>query len=331
MPRSWFAEPFLQAIKTAVRPCTAMTRRKELHVQMPLPRPVFEDFLAPLAGKDAVAMVWDKKAKKLVEGSEGLRRDATGALVPTRESKTLRRFEFAIRKGEISDKLFQLQSLDPPPPPPPKVSKPPPQIAQIGEEGVYEVETIRARRTSGTRTQYLVKWQGYGEEMNTWEPPSHIHPALVAAFNGEPPAAPPPPSTAVLPHRGAGCARARLSAAAQRRGEVAQTVSMVCGNVLVSLSESKLQAQMPRVHIVFKVLSIDKTGHIIWPTSFGAKTKAALRKQVRHLVQQMIDDPLSPVDATMASALTGPGTDSTFEPAKKRKLVEAGETWAEEA
>ena len=43
----------------------------------------------------------------------------------------------------------------------------------------------------------------------------------------------------------------------------------------------------------------------------------------------MIDDPLSPVDETMAPALTGSGSDSVRPIAKKRKLVEAGEMWVE--
>ena len=51
--------------------------------------------------------------------------------------------------------------------------------------------------------------------------------------------------------------------------------------------------------------------------------------QARKLLKQMIDDPLSPVDETMAPALTGSGSDSVRPIAKKRKLVEAGEMWVE--
>ena len=65
-----------------------------------------------------------------------------------------------------------------------------------------------------------------------------------------------------------------------------------------------------------------KMGHIIWPTNFDSRTRAQLRLQARTLLKKMIDDPLSPVDETMAPALTGPGTEEVFVPAPKRKLVE---------
>ena len=78
---------------------------------------------------------------------------------------------------------------------------------------------------------------------------------------------------------------------------------------------------MPRLRMTFFVLTMDKTGHITWPTSFDDRTQAALRKQARALLQQMIDDPLSPVDSTMAPALEGTGTSSIFQGAPRRQLV----------
>jgi hypothetical protein len=39
---------------------------------------------------------------------------------------------------------------------------------------VYEVESILAKRGSGARTQYLVKWLGYPLWESTWEPASTL-------------------------------------------------------------------------------------------------------------------------------------------------------------
>ena len=125
-----------------------------------------------------------------------------------------------------------------------------------------------------------------------------------------------------MPHRGVGCARARLSEADQRRGGVPQCVSMVCGNSLVDIKEPINQSSMPTLKLTFYVLTMDKDGHIVWPTRFDPPTQAQLRRQARVLLQKMIDDPLNPVDETMAPALTGVGTSSLWQPPPKRKMVE---------
>ena len=96
---------------------------------------------------------------------------------------------------------------------------------------------------------------------------------------------------------------------------------MVCGNVIVQLKESATQAQMPTLTLTFFVLSMDKSGHIIWPTNFSARSQAALRMQARALLQKMMDDPLNPVDSTMAPALTGLGTSAVWQGAPRRQLV----------
>jgi hypothetical protein len=41
-------------------------------------------------------------------------------------------------------------------------------------EGEYEVETILSSRKQGTVTQYLIKWLGYDDSENTWEPAKHL-------------------------------------------------------------------------------------------------------------------------------------------------------------
>lgn len=53
---------------------------------------------------------------------------------------------------------------------------PPPEADEEGE--IYEVEAILAHREVGPRkrkkTQYLIKWLGYGPEHNTWEPEENV-------------------------------------------------------------------------------------------------------------------------------------------------------------
>ena len=74
-----------------------------------------------------------------------------------------------------------------------------------------------------------------------------------------------------------------------------QSISMVCGNVVLELKEPVKLERMPTMTLTFFVLSMDKKGHIVWPTNFDARTRAALRLQARALLQKMIDDPLNPV------------------------------------
>ena len=48
--------------------------------------------------------------------------------------------------------------------------RPPPVFdADSNGDSAYEVESIVARRYTGTRTQYLVSWKGYPMEDSTWE------------------------------------------------------------------------------------------------------------------------------------------------------------------
>jgi hypothetical protein len=304
-PTSWWLKPFWAALKKLVRPATANRRRKELIIKMQMPREVFVEILSPLTTEDC----------------KELQRDGDGHLKPTKVTGALNYFHYSIKKGSVTDKLFAFDSLDPPPKPPPKRKAA--AMLEVGEEpDVYEVEEIREKRQKGSKTEYLIKWRDWPEDTNTWETSSRIDKGMVDAFNGKPPKPAQKERAASLPARGAGCARARLSSAEEARGGKPETISMICGNVLASLKEPKDGEAMPTATFTFKVLSMDKNGHIIWPTSFEAKTQAALRMQARALLQKMIDDPNNPVDSTMAPALTGTGTSSVWAGAPQRKLVE---------
>ena len=270
-----------------------------------MPREVFEEIVAPLTTEDCSAM----------------EREPDGHLKPTKTTAALNYYRFEIRKGSVSDKLFAFDQLDPPPKP--LLKRKAAAVLDVGEEeDVYEVEALVAKRQKGKRTEYQVKWAGWPEDTNTWETSSRIDKALVDAFNGKTPKPAPKARAVSLPARGAGCARARLSSAEEARGGKPETISMVCGNVIAELKEQKRGEVMPTATFTFLVLSMDKNGHIIWPTTFAAKTQAALRVQARALLKKMIEDPLNPVDSTMAPALTATGTSSVWAGAPRRQLVE---------
>ena len=67
---------------------------------------------------------------------------------------------------------------------------PPPTIVEGKEE--YNVEQILDSRKHRGKLQYLVKWQDYGLEENTWEPKNNVTNAkqLVTAFHRKYPGRP---------------------------------------------------------------------------------------------------------------------------------------------
>ena len=309
LPSSWFLDPFWASVRKLVRPSTSTTRRKELEINMRMPRETFEEIMAPVKEGEVV----------------GLKRDPiTNLLLPTKPTGVLNKFEYTIRRGGVYDRLFALDKLDPPAPAPAK-AKPMAETTEIGETDIYEVEAIVDKRKRGTLTEYEVKWEGWDASTNTWERKSRIHPALVAAYEGKPLPTARGNSAPELPKRGAGCARAHLSAAEQRRGAVPESMSMVCGNATVTFTERRDEQAMPRLKLTMYVLTMDKHGHVTFPTSYDKEARAAMRMQARALLKKMIEDPLNPCDATMAPALTATGTSSVWKAAPKRKLVEADE------
>ena len=99
---------------------------------MQMPRAVFEEIMSPVT----------------IEDCSKIKRDAEGLLEPTRTTAALNYFEYEIKKGSVSDRLFSFDSIDPPPKPPPKRKAA--EMLEIGEEeDVYEVEEIRAKRLKG--------------------------------------------------------------------------------------------------------------------------------------------------------------------------------------
>ena len=72
--------------------------------------------------------------------------------------------------------VFNVVKLTPAPPDPipNRRAKPPPDPVIVGEEEHWEVEEILNSRIHRRRLQYLIKWQGFGTEHNSWEPADDV-------------------------------------------------------------------------------------------------------------------------------------------------------------
>jgi hypothetical protein len=60
--------------------------------------------------------------------------------------------------------------------------RPEPELVN-GEEPEYEVKEVLTERTSGDRTEYLIQWEGYGLEDDTWELISNLKNAKGALWD----------------------------------------------------------------------------------------------------------------------------------------------------
>src|SRR6266851_2907319 len=61
-------------------------------------------------------------------------------------------------------------------------TRPPPDM--IEGEAEYEVEAIRTHRYHRHKLQYLIKWKGYPESNNTWEPVNNVQvPLLIRNYH----------------------------------------------------------------------------------------------------------------------------------------------------
>ena len=92
IPKAWFLDPLRRSVQTIVRPCTGLTRRKQLTIKVQLPRRCFNEFMAPLENGSV----------------EGLQRDLFGQLVPTSKTASTRKYQYVIKRGSQHDKLFNM-------------------------------------------------------------------------------------------------------------------------------------------------------------------------------------------------------------------------------
>ena len=72
------------------------------------------------------------------------------------------------------------------------LTPPPPDPVTIEGEEEYEVDHIRDSKMFGRTLKYLVRWKGYGEGEDTWEPLSNLanSPQIVKEFHSRNPGAP---------------------------------------------------------------------------------------------------------------------------------------------
>jgi hypothetical protein len=80
--------------------------------------------------------------------------------------------------------IFPLVKLTPAPKDPfPGHQQPPPLPVMVEGKEEYEVEEILNARYFRRKLQYLVKWQGYGNEDNEWVSANDVHaPEALQAF-----------------------------------------------------------------------------------------------------------------------------------------------------
>ena len=80
-------------------------------------------------------------------------------------------------------------------------------------------------------------------------------------------------------------------------------MAQVVGKVEVGLKVPKEERAMPSFWGKLKVATMDENGHIIWPMNFEARTRAALRKQMKYHVKEMIENDEYPTCTRMAPSL----------------------------
>ena len=69
---------------------------------------------------------------------------------------------------------------------------PPPEPITVNGEEEYKVDHIRDSKLFGRTLKYLMRWKGYGEQEDTWEPEQNLKhdPAKLAEFYAQNPGAP---------------------------------------------------------------------------------------------------------------------------------------------
>ena len=81
-------------------------------------------------------------------------------------------FELLLPKSMKIHPVFHISLLEPADQDIPE--GPAPEIHPDSQEEEYEVEEILGVRTRHGKLQWLVKWVGYGNEHNTWEPKENL-------------------------------------------------------------------------------------------------------------------------------------------------------------
>ena len=99
VPKHWFSDPLNHKFKTAVRPPTKGTRRKELSIDLRMPLEIFVDLMKPMATNDMENFEWEDEEKT--------------TLVPTRKGKSFLEYKYMIQKPEMVSKYWSLEQKEP--------------------------------------------------------------------------------------------------------------------------------------------------------------------------------------------------------------------------
>ena len=68
---------------------------------------------------------------------------------------------------------------------PDRCVQPPPQPIRREQGEFWKIEAFRKHRRYRGQLQYLVKWEGFGEEDNTWEPATRLEKDMTATLFAE--------------------------------------------------------------------------------------------------------------------------------------------------
>ena len=86
------------------------------------------------------------------------------------EKRSTVNYKLELPKGMRIHPVFHISLLEPAP----KNAKIQTDMEVEPDEGEYEVEEILDRRVKGRQEEYLIKWKGYDDSENTWEPRKHL-------------------------------------------------------------------------------------------------------------------------------------------------------------
>ena len=98
VPKWWFLDPVRASMRKLVRPCTQLTRRKQITLKFPLPARCFMEMMSVFQDGEL----------------EGLVHDGYGRPRPTRETAQVRYFSYIIRRASLVEKFFALEKFEKP-------------------------------------------------------------------------------------------------------------------------------------------------------------------------------------------------------------------------
>ena len=98
IPMRWYVEPMRTAMRKAVRPPTATTRRRQRVVQMQVPMEAFVELLKDFCSAELDGLLWI--------GGPG------PTLQPTRETTAYLEYQYFVRKPSQLNKLWDLATWD---------------------------------------------------------------------------------------------------------------------------------------------------------------------------------------------------------------------------